>query len=202
MLRLGAGELMPLILNEDDVHAWQPEENPCSGRERDSTNSPPRARRKPLGRAGLPPPLPGTHHGDPAPGEPRRSCPPNSDPARTKKRFRGLPPAPGTGGRWARDGGSLRTAQQKHPEWHFYCPLREGCFTHLWDAGAVRFPAGGLIPMPVSSVLRGWWCVWGHLPRVSMHWSRGGMDPHSFPAGSARSGALSGAAARAAEIEM
>lgn len=55
MLRLGAGELMPLILNEDDVHALQPVESPCSGWVRDSTNSPPWARCEAPSRARRPP---------------------------------------------------------------------------------------------------------------------------------------------------
>lgn len=55
MLRLGAGELMPLILNEDDVHALQPAASPCLGWVRDSTNSPPGARCEAPGRARRPP---------------------------------------------------------------------------------------------------------------------------------------------------
>lgn len=162
MLRLGAGELMPLILNEDDVHALRPAASPCSGCVRDSTNCPPWARCEAPGRARRPP---------------RPPSPPEDTPlgSRTGTSAKATPWAPLLGGTsallaegsagW---GMSPRTAEASET-WHFRACSGEGCFTLIWERMA--FPTGtrdlrSPLPMSVSSVPRGGGR--GQLPRVSL----------------------------------
>lgn len=135
MLRLGAGELMPLILNEDDVHALRPAASPCSGWVRDSTNSPPWARCEAPGRARRPRP-------------PRLPSPPQDTPlgSRAGRSAKATPWAPLLGGTSALPaegsaGCGCPHALRKRPKRGISTPYSgEGCFTLIWERMA--FPTG------------------------------------------------------------
>lgn len=146
MLRLGAGELMPLILNEDDVHALRPAASPCSGWVRDSTNSPPWARCEAPGRARRPP----------RPPSPPQDIPLGSRAGRSAKATPvGSPPrrdlsSAGRGERWLRM--SPRTAEASET-WHFHALLWGRLFhPHLGEDGVSH--GDSPLAMSVSPALR------------------------------------------------
>lgn len=206
---------MPLILNEDDVHALQPAASPCLGWVRDSTNSPPGARCEAPGRARRPPHPPSPPRDAPrfaaetretrktqTPRLPGGAASASAALAMEKKgpqlrRPGGGPPAPGDGGR----GGVCACV----------CPhalptrnARNGAFPRPALGKVVpppfemrgSFPTGtrdhtSPFPMSMSPVLRGGLGSGGggvQLPRVSagrVGGRVGGKEPP--PAGSARS---------------
>lgn len=185
MLRLGAGELMPLILNEDDVHALWPAASPCSGWVKDSTNSPPWARCEAPGRA----------HCPPRPPLPPEDAPSGSRPGRSAKATPSAPllggtsalPAEGRAGAGREVPGGCPHALRKRPKWGISTPCSvETLFhPHLREDRHLRSP----LAKSMSSVLRcgGLAGASSHACPARRHDRPLGGETEPAPAGSARS---------------
>lgn len=198
---------MPLILNEDDVHALQAVESPFSGWVRDSTNSPPWARCEAPGRARRPPRPPsassrGRDLGDPQKQPPlsfQGEPPPLHPTRRFKRRDR-------QGWREVGVEGSVPThfPGETSQTGHFH-DLPRGRLFRLPLEPRVSFPTGTRdLRSPFPMPMRGGGGGGGQPPRVSAG-RRSGTPSSSAAAGRSASprplprglrGARSGAAAR------